>query len=103
MFVKGLGGTFRGCSSGGCEVMGRTGCCWVADKTGMGRSRWSASSYEVTPSRLKVRPGTADESFEGQQVRGSRIAGQAVPGALALAAGRAEVKVDLAGDVTLQA
>jgi hypothetical protein len=103
MFVKGLGGTFRGCSSGGCEVMGRTGCCWVADKTGMGRSRWSASSYEVTPSRLKVRPGTADESFEGQQVRGSRIAGQAVPGALALAAGRAEVRVDLAGDVTLQA
>src|SRR6266571_2150322 len=80
-----------------------TGCCWVADKTGMGRSRWSASSYEVTPSRLKVRPGTADESFEGQQVRGSRIAGQAVPGALALAAGRAEVRVDLAGGVTLQA
>ena len=103
MFVKGLGGTFRGCSSGG-EVMCRTGCCWVADKTGMGRSRMErASSYEVTPSRLKVRPGTADESFEGQQVRGSRIAGQAVPGALALAAGRAEVRVDLAGDVTLQA
>ena len=50
-----------------------------------------------------MRPGTADESFEGQQVRGSRIAGQAVPGAWALAAGRAEVRVDLAGDVTLQA
>ena len=45
MFVKGLGGTFRGCSSGGtCEVMCRTGCCWVADKTGMGRSRWSAQA-----------------------------------------------------------
>ena len=29
----------------------------------------------------QVRPGTADESFEGQQVRGSRISGQAVPGA----------------------
>ena len=103
MFVKGLGGAFRGCSSGG-EVMCRTGCCWVADKTGMGRSRWSASSYEVTPSRLKVRPGTADESFEGQQVRGSRLSGQAVPGAFrALAGDRAEVRVDLAGDVTLQA
>jgi hypothetical protein len=51
-----------------------------------------------------VRPGTADESFEGQQVRGSRLSGQAVPGGLrALAAGRAEVGVDLAGDVTLQA
>ena len=49
-----------------------------------------------------MRPGTAGESFAGQQVRGSRIAGQAVPGALALAAGRAEVGVDLAGDVTLQ-
>src|SRR6185437_9390696 len=52
----------------------------------------------------QVRPGTADESFEGQQVRGSRLSGQAVPGAfLALAGGRAEVAVDLAGDVTLQA
>jgi hypothetical protein len=28
----------------------------------------------------KIRPGTADGSFEGQQVRGSRILGQAVPG-----------------------
>ena len=48
-------------------------------------------------------PGTADGSLAGQQVRGSRFAGQAVPGALVLAAGRAEVGVDLAGDVTLQA
>ena len=50
-----------------------------------------------------MRPGTADESLAGQQVRGSRLAGQAVPGYLALAGGRAEVGVDLAGDVTLQA
>src|ERR1700722_6907718 len=50
----------------------------------------------------QVRPGTADESFAGQQVRGSRISGQAVPELSALA-GRAEVAVDLAGDVTLQA
>jgi hypothetical protein len=28
-----------------------------------------------------MRPGTADESFEGQQVRGSRLSGQSVPGA----------------------
>jgi hypothetical protein len=28
----------------------------------------------------KIRPGTAGGSFEGQQVRGSRIVGQAVPG-----------------------
>jgi hypothetical protein len=41
-----------------------------------------ASSDQVTPSRSsEVRPGTADESFEGQQVRGSRLSGQAVPGA----------------------
>ena len=25
--------------------------CWIADKTGKGRSWWRASSYEVTPSR----------------------------------------------------
>jgi hypothetical protein len=29
----------------------------------------------------QMRPGTAGESFAGQQVRGSRLAGQAVPGA----------------------
>ena len=32
-------------------------------------------------SRLEWGPGTADESFEGQQGCGSRLAGQAVPGA----------------------
>jgi hypothetical protein len=41
-----------------------------------------ASSYEVTPGRSGVRPGTAGESFEGQRVRGSRLPGQAVPGDL---------------------
>jgi hypothetical protein len=49
----------------------------------------------------ELRPGTAGESFEGQQIRGSRLAGQAVPGVGASASGRAEVRVDLAGDVTL--
>jgi len=48
-------------------------------------------------------PGTADESFAGQQVRGSRISGQAVPGAWVLPGGRAQVAVDLASHVTLQA
>ena len=48
-------------------------------------------------------PGTADESFAGQQVRGSRISGQAAPGAfLALPGGQAQLAVDLAGDVTLE-
>jgi len=50
-----------------------------------------------------MRPGTADESFAGQQVRGSRISGQAVPGVWASAGVRAQVRVDLTGDVPLQA
>ena len=50
-------------------------------------------------------PGTADGSFEGQRLRcGSRIAGQAVPGVLAWLAGSgAEVGVNLAGGVALEA
>src|SRR5580700_3531486 len=48
-------------------------------------------------------PGTADESFAGQQVRGSRISGQAAPGAWVLPGGRAQLAVDLAGDVALEA
>src|SRR6476660_2289920 len=50
-----------------------------------------------------MRPGTADESFAGQQVRGSRISGQAAPGAWVLPDGRAQLAVDLAGDVALEA
>ena len=50
-----------------------------------------------------MRPGTADESFAGQQVRGSRISGQAAPGAWVLPGGRAQLAVDLAGDVALEA
>src|SRR5437762_13301085 len=53
------------------------------------------------PARDRV-PGTAGESLAGQHGCGSRFEGQAVPGELALA-GCAEVAVDLAGDVTLQA
>ena len=50
-----------------------------------------------------MRPGTADESFEGQQVRGSRISGQAVPGVYGSAGGRAQVGVYLTGGVAFQA
>jgi hypothetical protein len=48
-------------------------------------------------------PGTADESLAGQQVRGSRLRSGRPRGFWASAGGRAEVAVDLAGDVTLQA
>ena len=77
--------------------------CWVADKTGTGRS---GGGQALIRSRLFSRqagPGTADESFEGQHGCGSRILGQAVPGAFGLAGGPAEVGVDLAGGVTLEA
>jgi hypothetical protein len=50
-----------------------------------------------------MRPGTADGSFEGQQVRGSRILGQAVPGVYGSAGSSAQVRIDLTCDVTLQA
>ena len=51
-----------------------------------------------------MRPGNRpNQSLAGQQVRGSRISGQAVPELWALAAGRAEVGIDLPGDITLQA
>ncbi len=62
-----------------------------------------ASSYQVTPGRLGLGPGTAGESFAGQQVRVSRISGQAAPGLRALPGGQAQLAVDLAGDVTLEA
>ncbi len=48
-------------------------------------------------------PGTADESFEGQQGCGSRLAGQAVPGAGGSVSGGAQARVALAGDVALEA
>jgi hypothetical protein len=51
---------------------------------------------------IRFGPGTVDESFEGQHGCGSRIVGQAVPGVWGLARVWAEVRIDLAGDVTLQ-
>ena len=51
----------------------------------------------------QMRPGTAGESFAGRQVRGSRIPGQAVPRVCGSVAGGVQVRIDLTGDVTLQA
>ncbi len=48
-------------------------------------------------------PGTADESFEGQQGCGSRLAGQAVPRSWGSVSGSAQAGIDLAGDVALEA
>ena len=56
--------------------------CWVADKTGMGVRDGTQALIRSRQQQVKeMRPGAADESFEGQQVRGSRISGQAAPGA----------------------
>ena len=48
-------------------------------------------------------PGTADESFEGQQGCGSRLAGQAVTRSWGSVSGSAQAGIDLAGDVALEA
>ena len=78
--------------------------CWVADKTGMGvRDGTQALIRSRQQQVTEMRPGTADESFEGQQVRGSRILGQAVPGVYGSAGSRAQVGVYLTGNVALQA
>ena len=67
----------------------------------MGRFWWRAGFYQVTKfSSFGKGPGAAGGSFEGQHVCGSRLAGQAAPGACGSAA---QVGVDLAGDVALEA
>src|SRR5215467_10958368 len=77
--------------------------CWDADTTGMGRSGWGAGSYQVTrPARRGEGPGAAGRSVQGQHGCGSRYEGQAVPGSCGSGA-VAEVAVDLAGDIPLQA
>ena len=60
------------------------------------------SSYEVTLSRSGGGPGTAGGSFAGQQVRQPNM-GPGRPRECALAGGSAQVGIDLAGDVALQA
>jgi len=68
---------------GGPEKDVELAVCWVADKTGMGVRDGTQALIRSRQQQVReMRPGTADESFEGQQVRGSRISGQAVPGAL---------------------
>ena len=62
-----------------------------------------ASSYEVTSQQVRMGSGTAGESFEGQHGCGSRLAGQAAPEVRASAGRGAEVAVNFAGDVTLEA
>src|SRR5512140_2931179 len=56
-----------------------------------------------TAQQVRWGRGRPANRSKASRVRGSRISGQAVPGAWALAGGRAEVAVGLAGDVTLQA
>ena len=51
-----------------------------------------------------MRPGTADESFEGQQgFAAAEYRVRPSPGSAGSVAGRAQVRIDLAGDVALQA
>src|SRR5260370_42316986 len=70
--------------------------CWVADKTGVGVRDGTQALIRSRQQVREVRPGTAGESFEGQQVRGSRLSGQAVPGVYGSAGGRAQAGRDLA-------
>ena len=81
MFVKGVGWCFGGRGSG---VVG-----WCSDRVIAGlrtRQGWASGMARKLllghASRSEMRPGTADESLAGQQVRGSRLSGQAVPGDL---------------------
>src|SRR5580698_2821997 len=67
----------------------------------MGHSRWRAGSYQVTWSAW-CGPGAAGGSLGGQRGRGSQLTGQAAPGGWGSAA-VAEVAVDLAGGVALEA
>ena len=74
-----------------------------ADTTGMGRSWRRAGFYQVTKvSSCGNRARGGRRIVEGQHVCGSRLAGQAAPGACGSGAG-SQVGVDLAGDVALQA
>jgi hypothetical protein len=54
--------------------------CWIADKTGTGRSGRGQALMRSRPAGHGVGPGAAGGSFEGQHVCGSRIVGQAAPG-----------------------
>src|SRR5260370_3678951 len=75
---------------------------WVRTRQG-----WSTPDVEGKlllghAQQVRSAPGTAGGSFAGQQVR-QPISGPGRPRECALAGGGAEVGIDLAGDVTLQA
>ena len=79
MFVKGSDGVLA------VTVLGVVG--WCSDRVIAGlrtRQGWASVMARKLllghASRSEMRPGMADESLAGQQVRGSRISGQAVPG-----------------------
>ena len=102
MFVKGVGDILL-VSFLGSEKDGERAFCWVADKTGKVHSG-EGSSYEVTPSRSEVEAGDGRRIV--RRPAGSRqpnIGSGRPRGLWASAGGRAQVGVDLAGDVTLQA
>jgi len=78
--------------------------CWVADKTGMGVR--DGTQALIRSRQQQVRGEAGDGRRIVRRPAGSRqpIIGSGRPRSFrALAAGRAEVAVDLAGDVTLQA
>ena len=87
------------------------GCGWYSDRSIAGlrtRQGWAAPGGARRlllghAQQVRWDRGRPTNRSKASRVRGSRISGQAAPGAWALAGGRAEVAVDLAGDVTLQA
>src|SRR6266542_2956777 len=94
-YVHGL--NFCGCGN---DAVVRAG--WVADKTGKGRSGWRASSYEVTPSRSDG-PGDGRRIVRRPARMRQPIIGPGRPQECVSARGGAQVGVDLAGDVALEA
>ena len=75
--------------------------CWVCGQDRDGPLRVEGKLLLGHAQQVRWGPGAADESFEGKQGCGSRLSGQAAPGA-GVSAGGAEVGVNLAGDVTLE-
>src|SRR5215470_13075344 len=77
--------------------------CWIADKTGRGRSRGGQALMRSRPAGQGGGPGDGRRIVSRPAGCGSRLEGQAVPGSAGASAGRrAQVRVDLAGDVTLE-
>ena len=73
-----------------------------ADKTGMSHSGWRELLLLGHAQQVCDAPGTAGGSFAGQRVR-QPISGPGRPREYALAGGSAQVGIDLAGNVALQA